>query len=151
MRYLFSYKEFAKKNSSVQMHSDGISFIIDKDWIIEGEDRLSYASILCLVEFCREYHWEKDFLSQNKKLDSITQNIYVSFFKPLVSGSKAFIKYNIKSLNMHMYKIIFEIFTNEIVLCKIEMECVFYNESLGRAVRLEEDVYRTLKKTIFYE
>ena len=150
MNNICTYKEFLSKNENIELLDNGLTFEIKEDWIIKGENRLSYVSIMKLVEYCREYHWEKDFLSIDNSLDSITKEIHTYFYKPLLCGKSATILYKIHSFNTYSYIIDFQIYSLEIKTSEIKMECVFYDSEMCKVKKVDNLIIQKVKDKLHY-
>jgi acyl-CoA thioesterase FadM len=98
-----------------------------------------------LVEYCREYHWKKDFLSLDNTLDSITKEIHTYFNKPLLCGNTATIFYKILSINNYSYIIDFQIYSSNIKASEIKMECVFYDSELCKIKKVDDLIVQKVK------
>ena len=73
------------QNENVELLPDGIRVIVNPAWIVAGEDRLSYTTMIRLVEYCREHHWKTDVLSSEKdKMDILSS----SFIRQFICGSE---------------------------------------------------------------
>ena len=150
MNNILTYKEFLSKNQDITLLDNGLTFEIKKDWIIKGENRLSYVSVMKLVEYCREYHWEKDFLSIDNSLDSITTEIHTYFNKPLLCGKTATILYKISFINTYSYVIDFQIYSSDIEASEIKMKCVFYDSELCKIKQVDNLIIQTVKDKLNY-
>ena len=150
MNYIRTYKDFLLENGNVELLNNGLTFEIKKNWIIKGENRLSYISIMKLIEYCREYHWEKDFLSIDKTLDSITKEIHTYFNKPLFCGNTATIQYKIVFIDTYSYVIDFHIYMKEIKTSEIKMKCVFYNSEMCKIKKVDNLIIQKIKDKLNY-
>lgn len=121
------------KTSCVKCNQDGLTVNVPPSWIVDGEDRLSYSSLVRLIECCREYHWQKDILSKINKndihLDSICKSLSGDFINPIFVGSKVFISYSINEVRRKGYSLKFEVrnATNSILSAEFILVSIFYN------------------------
>ena len=139
---------------NVEIIGDKIYIVIPPDWIVLGETRLSYTTILRIVECSREHHWNIDILSRAKTpLDSITRCLECEFFAPILVGSKVIIRYAVIGHRRKSYKIRFEI-VDEIrnkVCATIKMISVFYDPAENISVEPPTAVSEFLQKTLTTE
>jgi len=117
-----------KNETKVIERKNGISLFVPSYWVVDGEDRVSYTTIIRLIECCREYHWEKDVKSHNIILDSICGSLNSRFIKAIEINSTINISYYIRDVKKTRYLIEF-IVTNENndICCSIEMLSFFYD------------------------
>lgn len=120
-----------RKTEHVVSRPDGIIVTVKDSWIIEGEDRLSYTTLIRLIECCREHHWQVDVLpvAQGKPLDSICKLLTCNFIRPIAVGSTIFIRYQITEVRRKSYMLKFEVFeTGSNNLCaECSLVSVFYD------------------------
>jgi len=117
---------------SVKELTRGIGLRVLRSMIIAGEDRLSYSTIIRLVECTREHHWQKDILSLSKdtqQLDSICKSLSADFKQPIFVGSEILITYSITGVRRKSYNLRFQVHTESTKRphSLIEMICVFYD------------------------
>jgi acyl-CoA thioesterase FadM len=124
--------------ASVEDLPNGIRVFIDRGWIVPHEDRLSYATIVRLIECCREFHWLKD-VDQGlteRAVDSICRRLECDFIRPLLVGDTVEITYSIAAINQRSYSLLFKISDGRGSLCgTCSMICVFYDPLRGLATR----------------
>ncbi len=99
------------KETDVALSERGFSLWIPSRWVVPGEDRLSYTTIICLVECCREHHWKKDILPHTQKttLDSICRKISADFLSPVDVRIRAQVDYFVTRVGTTSYDLAFEI------------------------------------------
>ena len=120
-----------KQQYEIDFTGNGLELEIVAKWVVDGEDRLSYTSLIRLIECCREYHWETDInsLIEKHELDSITKTISVEFSKPIFIGNRIAITYRIIEVRNRGYSLGFQI--DNITLKNVSAQCymvsVFYN------------------------
>lgn len=83
---------------------EGIRVVVSDSWIVSGEDRLSYASVIRLAECCREHHWKQDLASLAAKLDSVVGRCDASFMKPVIAGSRIELCYAVTRVGERSYE-----------------------------------------------
>lgn len=128
------------KTAYVACNKRGLTMTVPQSWIVKGEDRLSYATIVRLIECCREYHWQKDILSRidSRKycLDSICKSVSCEFISPVLVGTTISIAYRITEVRRKGYLLEFELRSksDRKVYAKSRLLSVFYDPSGHRAV-----------------
>lgn len=119
------------KEDDVVCKPSGILLTVDSSWIIDGEDRLSYTTLIRLVECCREYHWQTDILPEcaGFKLDSICKSLTANFIKPIQVGTRIFIKYYITTIRRKGYSINFKVYnaTEQFIYAEVDIISIFYD------------------------
>lgn len=126
--YLFS-------QTRVKEFDDGLLIYVPQSWIVVGEDRLSYSTIIRLVECCREYHWKKDITIKYPLLDSICGQINANFFKPISAEQFVKIKYSISFVSDKKYMLNFLLHDSSEILCGyVEMVLYFYDSQKKKSV-----------------
>ena len=140
--------EFTEKYGDINFVSNGYEVTVQPSWIVDGEHRLSYTTIVRLIEFCREHHWSKDirpFVRDN--LDSITKSFSCDFKKPIETDSRISVVYKIAEVRDRSYRMVFEISkVRDSQLCvKSEMVSVFYSEHLDKSIVPPKTVTDKLK------
>jgi acyl-CoA thioesterase FadM len=142
-----SFKKLAEEEKVI-LHSDGIVVTARREWIIEGEDRLSYTTLIRLIECCREYHWQKDILplTSDKSVDSICKILTCNFANPISVGSLIFVKYQIISVRRRSYTIRFKVYDtkNDMLCANCDMVCVFYDPRLQKSTFPPDPIIRAL-------
>lgn len=120
-----------RKTEDVVCRPDGIIIAIKDSWIIEGEDRLSYTTLIRLIECCREHHWQIDILpvAKGKPLDSICKLLTCDFIRPIAVGSTVFIKYQITEVRRRSYTLRFKVLetANNSLCAECDLVSVFYD------------------------
>lgn len=116
----------------------GLEVVVRPAWIVSGEDRLAYTSIVRLVECCREWHWQSDVLSHasGAPIDSITKTVSGEFKHPIAVGSLLRITYTVVEVRPRSYALRFQLATlgrthappgPEQPCATLEMVSVFYD------------------------
>jgi acyl-CoA thioesterase FadM len=104
------------KTGHATCDQSGLTVTIPPSWVVSGEDRLSYTTLVRLIECCREYHWQKDILSRtntnNVRLDSICKSLTCDFISPILIGSTISISYSINEVRRKGYSMRFEVRDN---------------------------------------
>jgi len=138
-----------RNQGNLVLKNDGIIVKAKKSWIIAGEDRLAYTTIIELVECCREYHWQKDINSviQGESLDSICRKISCDFMKPILSETEVFIKYNVIDVGKKSYSLKLSIFDKfgDHLYADITLISVFYDAISNKSLIPPERVLNKLK------
>jgi acyl-CoA thioesterase FadM len=127
------------RSGCVIYNEDGITVAVPSSWIVAGEDRLSYTTMVRLVECCREYHWEKDVIAKAVgvgSLDSICKSLACEFFKPVLVNSVVSISYRVTGVRQKGYSLRFGIRdTGDRSLCAaFDIILVFYDSATHKAV-----------------
>jgi acyl-CoA thioesterase FadM len=124
-------------DTDVRPTAEGLHGVARPTWIVEGEDRLSYTTLVRLVECCREHHWNTDILPcpGAQTLDSITKSLAAEFLHPVRVGSVFTIIYRIIEVRTRSYSLRFDIIAQPDVLCaRFDVVCVFYDPAVGQPV-----------------
>lgn len=122
----------------VARHPNGLTVKVRDSWVIPGEKRLSYTTLIRLVECCREYHWEKDILPLMKetRLDSITKSITAEFLTPIPVRSVISIVYLLTDIRSKGYALEFQVMdaTDRSLRARVSMVSVFYDPDTGTPI-----------------
>lgn len=125
---------------------NGLKIKIPQAWIIKGERRLSYTTLLRLTECCREYHWQKDIISLNNSLDSICGQINANFLKPIQADQLICITYEIRCVLEKKYILDFYIYDSKNNLCGyVDMVSYFYEPHKEITVFAPKDLHKEVK------
>src|SRR5438067_7182998 len=91
--------------TGVTFTSNGLIVVIQHSWILAGENRLSYTTLLRLIECCREHHWNTDIMpeAKDRSIDSITRSISGSFIRPIIVGDTISITYRVVEIRRRAY------------------------------------------------
>jgi len=126
------------KEEGVSYLPNGLSVRIHHSWIVEGEDRLSYTTLIRLIECCREHHWQTDILPriQGVPLDSICKSIKANLMKPIIVGSVISIIYRVSEVRQKGYLLKFSVWNSiDQTLCaEFDLVSVFYDPRARRSV-----------------
>lgn len=125
---------------------NGLTITIPSSWIIKGENRLSYTTLVRLIECCREYHWQTDILPNTKNnvsLDSICKSLYGEFINPILVGSVISITYLVIDIRRKGYSLRFEVRnTKTQTLCaKFDLVSVFYDPVTRKSIAPPTSVF----------
>lgn len=116
------------KQTKVVFKENGMEIYVPQSWIVEGEKRLSYTTLIRLTECCREYHWEKDILPLNRCTDSICGHINANFSKPVNSEQVILITYKVRCVFEKKYILDLYIYDETRNLCGcVDMILYFYD------------------------
>lgn len=93
----------------VRQFAGGLEVVVQRAWIVAGEDRLAYTAIVRLVECCREWHWQSDILPHagGAPLDSITKSLTAAFTHPITLGSALRITHQVVAVRPRSYQLRF--------------------------------------------
>lgn len=99
----------------VRQFAGGLEVVVQRAWIVAGEDRLAYTAIVRLVECCREWHWQSDILPHTggAPLDSITKSFTAAFTHPIALGSALRITYQVAAVRPRSYQLRFTLATHD--------------------------------------
>ena len=115
----------------VRRFAGGLEVAVRPAWIVAGEDRLAYTSIVRLVECCREWHWQSDILppADGAPLDSITKSFSGEFIHPIAVGSLLQITYQVIDARPRSYQLRFRLTTlhPDQHCATLDMVSVFYD------------------------
>jgi acyl-CoA thioesterase FadM len=118
----------------VRRFAGGLELVVQRDWIVAGEDRLAYTTIVRLVECCREWHWQYEVLpyADGAPLDSITKTFQCEFSRPIAVGSLLRITWRVVDVRPRSYQLRFELATPQPqepqqACATLEMASVFYD------------------------
>lgn len=127
----------------------GLDVIVQRAWIVAGEDRLAYTAIVRLVECCREWHWASDILShaEGAPLDSITKSITCEFTRPIAVGSLLRITHRVIDVRPRSYQLRFQLSLpyQEQPCATVEMVSVFYDPAHEAVAEPPPDVVAYLR------
>ncbi len=142
-----------RAETAVTILPDGLVVVAAPSWVIPGEDRLSYTTIIRLVECCREHHWNQDVLSYagNHNIDSITKSVTCEFTKPIDVGASISIVYRIMDIRTRGYSLQFTIsyaHSGEIAAL-VDMVCVFFDPSRREVQAPPDSVRKALVARIY--
>lgn len=119
--------------------ANGLILTIPKSWIIEGEDRLSYTTLVRLIECCREHHWQTDItqnIKNNMSLDSICKSLLGEFIKPIMVGSVISISSRVTDIRRKGYSLRFEVrdANTQTLYAKFDMVSIFFDPIAHKAI-----------------
>lgn len=137
------------KEHNVSIYSDGIKFTANLNWVVDGEDRLSYTTLTRLVECCREYHWNKDVETINKSadLDSITKSVSANYFHPVYLNVPILISYQVIEVRSKGYCVKF-IIANEdgsIIYAEYSLILIFFSNLSNKAIAPSKEIIEHLR------
>ena len=88
----------------------GMRVPLKRSWVVPGEERLSYTTIVRLVECCREMHWDQDVALGGDGLDttfdSISRALECDFRRPVLLGKPLVIHYHVGEIGRTSYTLI---------------------------------------------
>jgi acyl-CoA thioesterase FadM len=119
-------------------------------WVVEGEDRLSYTTLVRLVECCREYHWRCDIASLvgAQPLDSICRSLTANFERPVLIGSVIEIFYSVVAVSKRSYELRFDVRTaaQGVRCATVNISSVFYDANAKAATAPPREVLERLRQ-----
>jgi acyl-CoA thioesterase FadM len=125
------------KSGNVTCSPEGLRVTVNPKWIVEGEDRLSYTTLIRLVECCRELHWNSDILIHTKgtMIDSVTKLIRGDFLHPILPGNIVSITYHVTAVRQKSYELRFDVqnVANGTLCATFNIVSVFYDPILHEA------------------
>lgn len=139
---------------SVSFLANGLKIITEADWVVSGENRLSYTTLIRLIECCREYHWNKDIRtkSQDDFVDSITKSLSIAFYRALIVGTTIAIRYEIVNVRDKGYEAKFSIFNTQGELCaECNMVSIFFDPEQMMPTPPPGSVVQALKSLLISE
>jgi acyl-CoA thioesterase FadM len=91
-------------NFDLKLQDKGFIVAVQREWVVKGENRMSYTTALKLAECCREYHWTKDICSKSEVvLDSTVRNLSAEFRAPIFIGDEVSIIYSVPHIGTRSY------------------------------------------------
>ena len=136
------------EEGGVVCNPEGLTVAIKPSWIVDGESRVSYTTLVRLVECCREHHWNTDILSrtQGAPLDSITKSITGEFMHPIPSGSTISITYQVTEVREKGYSLKFTIrnLSERTLSTQMNLVCVFYDPVNNKVIAPPINVFQYL-------
>lgn len=123
-------------SGAVELTSNGLRGVAQPAWIVAGEDRLSYTTLVRLIECCREHHWNADIapLADAGALDSITKSLNATFLHPVLAGSPFTITYEVGEVRTRAYRLRFAVEATGGLCAVGELVSVFYDPAEHAAV-----------------
>jgi acyl-CoA thioesterase FadM len=144
-----SLDNLLRESPSVSCLDDGLRLKAESQWIVDNETKLSYTTIIRLVECCREHHWQKDIrpLLQNSQIDSTCRFIKSEFFHPIEVNQVFDIIYTVKAIRNHSYCLQFTISNTcrTVIYAEVELVMVFLNIWDNKPVAPPEKVLKNLE------
>jgi len=134
----------------VSCAADALTITITPSFIVAGEDRLSYTSLIRLIEGCREYHWQADIapLIKTTSLDTICRSLTAQFVKVILVGTTVRIEWKITEVRNRAYTVRFDVRdARASYLCaQCDLVSVFYDPQTHAAVTPPKNVLDFLVK-----
>jgi acyl-CoA thioesterase FadM len=132
-----------RSQSDIEELPDGIRVIAQRRWVAYGEQRISYTTLVRLVECCREYHWRKDIPTCG--CDSICRSMACDFRRLINVDDHVTITYRVVRVGGKSYSLRFEIRDGGNVICATaDMVCVFFDPASGTALFPDRNVRSSL-------
>jgi acyl-CoA thioesterase FadM len=136
------------KDAAAVCCPNGLLIRVQPTWAIAGEKRLSYTTILRLIECCREHHWNEDIATRQDggSLDSIARNLDADFRKPVAVPSTIGICYRVSAVGRKSYTLTFEVLsTDGTVTAEASLVSVFFDSTTQSAVLPPRGVLKGLQ------
>lgn len=134
-----------KSQTNVYEKENGIDVFIPSRWVVDGENRVSYTTIIRLVECCREFHWKKDIECINDQIDSICGTINCKFLKPIESNAVIKIRYYLIDISEKKYILEFKVIDSmKNVCCIIRMTLFFFDAIEQHSIKISENLFKNL-------
>lgn len=138
----------------VLCRADGLSVTVDPAWVVAGEDRLSYTTLVRLIECCREHHWAMDILPHigDSQLDSICRSVCADFRSPIGTGTVIDITYRVSNVSERSYSLEFSVRTppGGALCAELSLVSVFYDPLTRRSVQPPMTVLDHLRRACVY-
>lgn len=126
----------------------GLATTIHPNWVVSGENRLSYTTCVRLAECCREVHWMNDIVpySEHVRIDSTTKSMIGNFSRPIPVGSRLLITYRVTDVRRRGYALLFrfEVEPDMQTRAEIEIICVFIDADSGAPISPPKPVHDRL-------
>lgn len=136
------------REGGVTCNPDGLTVTIHSSWVVPGEDRLSYATLVRLIECCREHHWKMDVLPKAKdtQVDSICKSIEAKFLSAIPIGSLISITYRVTGVRQKGYSLRFEVrdTKSQTLRAEVNLVSVFYDSVASKPVAPPDTVFNHL-------
>ena len=136
--------EILMGTKAVRPISQGLEIEILPTWIVDGEDRASYTTLIRLVECCREFHWRSDIspLQTADPLDCTCVQMCARFKSPVSVYEHVAIVYTVTSVGRRSYDLRFQIMNAEDQLehATVDQTLVFLDPITHQATQPPEDV-----------
>ena len=134
-----SLANLLRENTNVLRLSDGLRLVSEAAWVVSGETKLSYTTLIRLVECFREHHWEKDIrpqLNDNNNIDATCKDVQAQFIQPVKVGQIIDIVYAIREVRDRGYQLRFSVLDNKrlIQFAEVELVMVFIDAKDGNVV-----------------
>lgn len=139
--------------SDVSLLPNGLSVTANPSWVVAGENRLSYTTLIRLIECCREHHWKSDiipFVEKTLSVDSVVKSLTADFARPIKAGTRILIIYRVMEVYEKAYLIQFEVCDpTELVMCaRFQLVSVFFDPMTYSAVIPPVSVLDHLRATM---
>lgn len=119
-----------------------IRFIVTDSMVIEGENRLSYITILKFCEALRDYFWE---YVANGVCDSICKQINSNFFSPICIGDTidcvlSFVSNSSRNLFFNI-----DFYCSDTIKSRTVLQVTTYDASCNKSIDLPQEVIQKIK------
>lgn len=134
----------------VELAPGGLLVQTKAQWIVPGEDHLSYTTLTRLAECCREHHWASDILpaAAGTPIDAIARAFQATFSTPVLAGARIWIGYRPELARSRQYDLIIEVFDEfrSRLHARFTINCVFYDPVRHKAIIAPEPVRKRLEE-----
>jgi len=147
-----SLETILKENPEILLLDDGMRLRANPAWVVPNETKLSYTTIIRLIECCREYHWKKDIEPQiiDIQLDSTCRFVKCDFFHPINVNEAVDIIYYVNEIRTRSYLLHFlvEDSNRTVTFAEIELILVFWDLQKNEPVIIPENLATVLKSLL---
>jgi acyl-CoA thioesterase FadM len=147
-----SLTNLLSESAHVSCLDDGLRVVIEPAWIVSGESKLSYTTLLRLVECCREHHWQKDIRCRlnGHSIDTTCKTIHSRFIKSIEASQSIDIVYSVEDVRTHSYRMRLLVLDSPrlIQYAEIELVLVFVLPDEGDVVPPPSDVINYLQRRV---
>ncbi len=139
------------QEGGVSMELQSLIITTRSTWVVKGEDKLSYTTLVRLVECCREYHWSCDVVpfAQGIPVDSTIRTLTARFLKPVKVGSTVAVAYKITAVHERSYLLDIEIrdISNDMICAHFSLDAVFFDAGNNSSMTPPASVLANLRAT----
>ena len=128
----------------------GLRVVVRESWVVPGENRLSYVSLVRLIECCREHHWNVDVVPNAAFTDPdcTLRAMRCEFRAAAHVGHTVAVTYRVARMGTRSYTLDFTISREgpaAEVIGLAEVVCVFYDAVVGAAVEPCREIAAALR------
>lgn len=139
-----------KENIVRKEHGFGLK--ASPDWIVRGEDHLSYTTIIRLAECCREYCWSRLLLDSAypPAPDVICKSVEADFRRPILAGTEidlSCVVFNFSDKSFRLSVLFIDAGTGAFY-AKVTLLLVFYDPEKKKSIPAPQGFYEKLSRLI---